>query len=559
MGTVVGLFETRDQAVKAVETLKKAGYSADDMSILMRDKGEAADVAVEAGVGDSQGDAAAKGALGGGLLGGAAGLLLGVGALAIPGIGPIIAAGPIAAMLTGGALGAATGGIIGALTEAGVPEEEATHYQSGVERGGILLSVKVEDGREAEVRSLLKQSGLHDLKHHRSKWDKNPEYRYEIGETSTAIATATTKPKTTSKSKKETPAMAGEIKENKGTVGTATGGTAGALTGAGIGALVGGPIGAAVGAGVGAVTGAAAGGAIDYETHEPELRREYESKVGKTKSAQAWEDVSPAYKYAWESYDRPEVQDKSWSKASATLKKGWTGEGAWADHEPHVKAAWERRASHTIEAGGEAVVPIVEEELQVGKRKVEKGAVKVKTVVTEKPVEASINLHEEHVTVKRRAVNRPVTDADVSAFEEGTIELRESAEEVVVAKKARVVEEVVVGKQGSDKTHTVRDKVRKTDVEVTEVDTPEVVVYETFEPDFRKHHKTHYAKLGAYESYAPAYQFGHTLAGDTRYKTGEWATFEPEVRKAWETKHKGTWEEFKESIHHAWDKVRGKA
>ena len=228
-------------------------------------------------------------------------------------------------------------------------------------------------------------------------------------------------------------------------------------------------------------------------------------------------------------------------------------------YEPHAKAAWDRRASTSIEEGGEAVVPVVEEELQVGKRKVEKGAVKVKSVVTERPVEASVDLHEEHVTVKRRAVNRPVTEADVSAFQEGTIELRESAEEAVVTKKARVVEEVVVGKKGSDKTQTVRDKVRKTDVEVEQVDTPATVVYETFEPDFRKHHKAHYAKGSTYEDYAPAYQYGHTLAGDARYATGDWATIEPEARKSWELKHKGTWEEFKESIHHAWDKVRGKA
>lgn len=152
MGTVVGLFETRDEAVAAVEALKEAGFAAGDMSSVMRDRGEAAEVAVDAGVADASGDAAAKGALGGGLLGGFAGLVLGAGALAIPGIGPIIAAGPIVAMLTGGALGAATGGILGVLTEAGVPDDETEHYRAGVERGGILLSARVPDGREAEAR-----------------------------------------------------------------------------------------------------------------------------------------------------------------------------------------------------------------------------------------------------------------------------------------------------------------------------------------------------------------------------------------------------------------------
>jgi len=269
----------------------------------------------------------------------------------------------------------------------------------------------------------------------------------------------------------------------------------------------------------------------------------------------------PAYRYGWESHERPEYHGKTWKQVSSDLKKGWTG-GEWSDYEPHVKAAWERRASHKVEAGGEAVVPVVEEELHVGKRKVEKGAVKVQTTVTETPVEADVHLHEEHVKVKRRAVDRPVTESDVAAFQEGTIEMKESAEEAVVSKKARVVEEVVVSKEGSDKTHKVRDKVRKTGVEVSEVDTPAVVTdegFETFRPAFEKHHKSHYAKAGStFDEHAPAYQFGHELASDERYRTGEWSSIEPEARKRWESRHKGTWDEFKGSIEHAWDKVRGK-
>ena len=561
MGTVVGLFESRAQAVEAVAALKKARFPADDMSIVMRDSGQAADVAVDAGITESSGDAAATGAIGGGLLGGLAGLVLGAGALAIPGIGPIIAAGPIAAMLTGGALGAATGGIVGALTEAGVPEEEATHYQSGVERGGILLSVKVPDGREAEAREVLEHTGPHDIDYHRSKWEKDPEYRYDIE--AAPVAAASSKAKS-SKGATKMATGTGKHEDTKATVSTATGGTAGALAGAGIGAVVGGPVGAAVGAGIGAVTGSAAGGAIGYEAHEPALRSEYESslKGKKGTAAHSWDEVSPAYKYAWESYDRPEYQGKSYSDVSTHLKKGWTGSGSYDDYEPHIKGAWEKRASQTIAEGEEAVLPVVEEELQVGKKKVEKGAVRVKTTVTETPVEADVHLHEERVEVKRRPVNRAVTGADVAAFQEGTIELKESAEEVVVTKKSRVVEEVVVGKKGSDKTQTVKDTVRKTDVEVENVATAPVVTeggFETFRPTFEKHHKSHYAKAGAaFAAYSPAYEFGHTLAGDSRYATGEWTTIEPQARKTWEAKHKGTWEEFKDAIHHAWDKARAK-
>jgi len=555
MGTVVGLFETRDEAVAAVEALKEAGFAAGDMSLVMRDRGEAAEVAVDAGVADASGDAAAKGALGGGLLGGFAGLVLGAGALAIPGIGPIIAAGPIVAMLTGGALGAATGGILGVLTEAGVPDDETEHYRAGVERGGILLSARVPDGREAEARAALGDAGLHDRGRHRESREADSEIRHpsELTGTNSDLH-----------SKKESTEMATSKHkdEGKGVAGTAGGGAAGALAGAGIGAAVGGPVGAAVGAGIGAIAGSATGAAVDYEAHEPSFRTEYESSAAK--GSHKWEEVSPAYRYGWESHDRPEYQGKSWSQVSSHLKKGWTGHGEYSAFEPYIKNAWERRTSHSTQAGGEAVVPVVEEELQVGKRKVEKGGVQVKTTVTETPVEADVHLHEEHVDVKRRAVDRPVTGADVAAFQEGTIEMKESVEEAVVSKRARVIEEVVISKQGSDKTHKVRDTVRKTNVDVHQVDTPAVVTdqgFETHRPTFEKHFQTNYAKKGGVtlEEFTPAYRFGHTLATDERYRSGDWATVEPEARKHWETKNEGTWAEFKDAVHHAWDKARGKA
>jgi len=353
----------------------------------------------------------------------------------------------------------------------------------------------------------------------------------------------------------------GHIDEGKGVAGTAGGGTAGALAGAGIGAVVGGPVGAAVGAGIGAITGSAAGAAIDYEAHEPEFRSEFESSP--LAASHKWDDVAPAYRYGWEHYDRPEYSGKSWSQVHTDLKKGWTGGGKWSDFEPHVKSAWERRAAFKGQSSGEAVVPVVEEELQVGKRKVEKGGVKVKTTVTETPVEADVHLHEEHVKVKRRPVNRAVTDADVAAFQEGTIELKETAEEAVVSKRARVIEEVVLSREGHDKKHTVRDKVRKTDVEVQEIDTPAVVTdegFETYRPTFEKHYKSRYAKTGvSLEEFTPAYRFGHSLATDAHYGSGDWKTIEPEARTHWESRNEGTWEEFKDAIHHAWDKARGKA
>ena len=111
-------------------------------------------------------------------------------------------------------------------------------------------------------------------------------------------------------------------------------------------------------------------------------------------------------------------------------------------------------------------VPIVEEQLVVGKREVQSGGARIHTFVTERPVEASVSLHEEHVTVDRRPVDRAATTAD---FQTQDITMTETAEEAVVGKTARVVEEVVVGKTATDRTETVHDTVRRTDVEVEEI------------------------------------------------------------------------------------------
>ncbi|WP_175943648.1 YsnF/AvaK domain-containing protein [Caballeronia sp. BCC1704] len=107
--------------------------------------------------------------------------------------------------------------------------------------------------------------------------------------------------------------------------------------------------------------------------------------------------------------------------------------------------------------------PVVQESLEVGKREVQTGGVRVYSRLTETPVSESVNLHEEHASIERRAVDRPATAADLK---EGFVEIKETAEQPVVAKTARVVEEVVVGKESSNRTETITDTVRGTEVEV---------------------------------------------------------------------------------------------
>jgi uncharacterized protein (TIGR02271 family) len=158
--------------------------------------------------------------------------------------------------------------------------------------------------------------------------------------------------------------------------------------------------------------------------------------------------------------------DDAAARAEAILNRfGGEVEGGGAAHREAAYAEGSGQMSAGT-AEGEARIPVIEEELRVGKREVEGGGVRVRTRVVERPVEEVVRLREERVNVERRPVNRPVTEADLNAFREGQFELRERSEEAVVAKEARVVEEVAVNKEVGERTETVRDTVRSTDVDV---------------------------------------------------------------------------------------------
>lgn len=118
------------------------------------------------------------------------------------------------------------------------------------------------------------------------------------------------------------------------------------------------------------------------------------------------------------------------------------------------------------EATDRTAIPVMEEELKVGKRENSLGRVRVVSRMSERPVEETVNLSEQHAVIERRPVDRPVSTDDLSAFKSGTVEIQETAEEAVVEKTARVVEEVVVGKETTHHNETVRDTVRRTDVDI---------------------------------------------------------------------------------------------
>jgi uncharacterized protein (TIGR02271 family) len=204
-------------------------------------------------------------------------------------------------------------------------------------------------------------------------------------------------------------------------------------------------------------------------------------------------------------------------------------------------------------AGGEVHIPVVEEQLAVGKREVERGGVRVRSYVTEQPVHEQIRLREERVNVERHPVDRPVGD---EAFREQAVEMRTSAEEAVVQKTARVVEEVLIGKEVTQRQEQIGDTVRHTEVQVEQLGGASL----DDDSYYRSHFTSNYGTTsGNYDDYAPAYSYGTRMRSDARYQGRQWDEAESDLRTDWEGRYGSatgsTWEKMKAAVRHGWDKV----
>jgi uncharacterized protein (TIGR02271 family) len=208
----------------------------------------------------------------------------------------------------------------------------------------------------------------------------------------------------------------------------------------------------------------------------------------------------------------------------------------------------------TIPVTGETTFPVIEEEARVGKRDVETGGVRINTYTREEPFEEQVNVRRERVDVERRPVDRPATDKDFESFKEGSMEMREKEERAFVEKESRVVEEVHVDKDVEEQTQTVRDTLRHTGVDVERLG-PDFNRYET---DYRDHFRTTYANMGHdYDYYRPGYAYGYQLASDDRYRGKSWSQIEQDARRDWERQgNRGAWDDFKDSIRHAWESAK---
>src|SRR5580658_3594006 len=159
---VFGIYQNEKQAERTVDDLLAAGFSNDDISVLLPDNKGTKDFAHDKSTKAPEGTTV--GVTTGGAIGGALGLLAGIGVLAIPGVGPFIAAGPIMAALAGLGVGGAVGGLIGALVGMGIPEYEAKRYAGQIKEGGVLLSVHCDTSEEiTKAKELLKHTGAQDI------------------------------------------------------------------------------------------------------------------------------------------------------------------------------------------------------------------------------------------------------------------------------------------------------------------------------------------------------------------------------------------------------------
>lgn len=173
--TVVGVFNTMEDAQHAVRELESSGFVRDDISLIANKNASGRDVPGASGVTDDTattgiGSNVAADAGIGAALGGIGGLIWSFAALGVPGVGPVLAAGPIIAALSGAGIGAVTGGVIGALTQSGIPEDEAHHYAEGVRRGGVLVTVHTNDADAERARDILDRAGAVDMDDRASNW-----------------------------------------------------------------------------------------------------------------------------------------------------------------------------------------------------------------------------------------------------------------------------------------------------------------------------------------------------------------------------------------------------
>ncbi|HUS29930.1 MAG TPA: YsnF/AvaK domain-containing protein [Kofleriaceae bacterium] len=162
--------------------------------------------------------------------------------------------------------------------------------------------------------------------------------------------------------------------------------------------------------------------------------------------------------------------------ASRWRESGWTGYDASAGPFDATASATERSAlvsesGRRRDSAGARDLDVIEERVTVGKREVSKGGVRVRTSISERPVEEQVQLTEERIDIQRERVDEAISpNAADAGLTEDEFVVTARGEEAVVGKEARIVERVHVGKQADTRTETIRETERRRDVEVEPIE-----------------------------------------------------------------------------------------
>lgn len=202
----------------------------------------------------------------------------------------------------------------------------------------------------------------------------------------------------------------------------------------------------------------------------------------------------------------------------------------------------------------DTTIPVIEEDIDIGKREVDRGGMRISSHIEEEPVDEEVHLRNERINVDRRPVDRPATDAD---FKEGSVEFRERGEEAYVNKQARVTEEIHVSKDVDETVEHIHDSVKRTVVDIDNIDMQD---FQGYESGYRQHFQTRYGSMGQrynYDDYMPAYRYGYALGNDNRYRSADWTEVERVARQDWERGSYNTpWDDARDAIRHGWESIR---
>lgn len=432
MATISRLYRDYDTGARVVAELERAGIPHSDISIIANnesgwfDRDGSKRIDRDADGTDDRAEGAAAGAGIGATLGGVAGLLAGLGLLAIPGIGPVVAAGWLASMAAAAAAGGAAGGLIGALTQSGIGEREAHAYAEGVRRGGTLVTVRVPDADRTRMGAIMDRYNPMDMsgigaEDRAGDWSGDRIFAaFENGDQARAARAALVEARIDNTNI--------ELLENRSDLDTWT--------------------------------------AIKRHAVPDEDANLYAEGLGRGHSIMVIRAAAGEHDRVMQVLSRFNPIDID-DHAAQWRKSGWSGvHPGKAASDVHRQTTTPSTTPAAIPATQDQVIPVYEEQLKVGKRVVEQGRVRVRVYTVEHPVQEGVTLREERVAVERRPVDSPASVAPGEAFQDRTIDVTTHREEPVIAKEARVKEEVVVRNEADQRTETVRDTVRHTEVEV---------------------------------------------------------------------------------------------